>query len=63
MELKDLRERIDTIDGELVGLFAERMDIAAKVADYKKANNLPIYVPAREREILNRAWSWSDLRS
>ena len=28
------------------------MDIAAKIADYKKENNLPILVPAREREKL-----------
>ena len=52
MELKDIRNRIDEIDNELVRLFNERMDLAADVADYKKANNLPIYVPAREREIL-----------
>jgi chorismate mutase/prephenate dehydratase len=28
------------------------MGLSAQVADYKKANNMPIYVPAREREIL-----------
>ena len=52
MELNDLRNKIDAIDTELVRLFTERMDIAAQVADYKKENNLPIYVPARERAIL-----------
>ena len=52
MELKDLRNQIDEIDDELVKLFVKRMNISAQVADYKKANNLPIYVPAREREIL-----------
>lgn len=52
MELKDLREQIDTVDDELVNLFVKRMQLSAKIADYKKANNLPIYVPAREREIL-----------
>lgn len=52
MDLKDIREQIDSIDDELVQLFVKRMDLAAQVADYKKANNLPIYVPAREREIL-----------
>lgn len=52
MELKDLREEIDNIDSELVKLFTKRMNIAAQVADYKKEHNLPIYVPAREREIL-----------
>jgi len=52
MEINDLRAKIDAIDAQLVKLFSERMDIAAQVADYKKERNLPIYVPAREREIL-----------
>jgi len=52
MELTDYRNQIDTIDKELVKLFVQRMDISAKVANHKKANNMPIYVPIREREIL-----------
>lgn len=52
MDLKELRERIDKVDDEIVRLFGERMEIAAQVADYKKANNLPIFQPAREREKL-----------
>ena len=52
MEISELREKIDAIDTELVRLFTERMGISAQVADYKKERNLPIYVPAREREIL-----------
>lgn len=52
MELKDLRNQIDEIDDELVHLFTKRMAISAQVADYKKANNIPIHVPARERQIL-----------
>ena len=30
------------------------MDISAQVADYKRERNLPIFVPAREREILQQ---------
>ena len=52
MELQDLRAEIDRIDDQLVKLFAQRMDIAAKIGDYKKARNLPVFVPAREREKL-----------
>ena len=52
MDLNELRNQIDNIDDQLVKLFSERMSIAAQVADYKKANNMPIYVPARERAIL-----------
>ena len=52
MQLQDLRTEIDRIDDQLVKLFAERMDIAAKIGDYKKQQNLPVFVPAREREKL-----------
>ena len=52
MDLNELREKIDNIDTEIVRLFTERMEISGQVADYKKANNQPIYVPARERAIL-----------
>ena len=52
MDLTELRGQIDAIDDELVRLFRARMDIAAQVADYKKAHGLPIYMPAREREKL-----------
>ena len=52
MDLKDYRNQIDEIDDELVRLFAKRMEVSAQIADFKKANGLPIYVPAREREIL-----------
>lgn len=52
MDLKELRAQIDDIDDALVKLFCKRMDIAAQVADYKKKNDLPIFVPAREREKL-----------
>ena len=52
MDLKEIRNQIDQIDDQLVKLFVDRMGLSAKVAEYKKQNNLPIYVPAREREIL-----------
>ena len=52
MELKDLRSEIDKIDDELVRLFGARMEVAAQIADYKKENDLPILMPAREREKL-----------
>lgn len=52
MDLTELRKQIDEIDSELVRLFTARMDVAAQVADYKKSNNMPIYVPARERAVL-----------
>ena len=52
MDLKELRKEIDRIDDQLVHLFVQRMDVSARIADYKKENNLPILVPSREQEKL-----------
>ncbi|MBE6985327.1 MAG: bifunctional chorismate mutase/prephenate dehydratase [Ruminococcaceae bacterium] len=49
MNLEEYRKQIDTVDDEIVRLFQERMDIAAKIAAYKKEQGLPILQPARER--------------
>ena len=54
MELNELRNEINKIDEELLNLFLRRMDVTEQVADYKQANNLPIYQPQREREILKK---------
>ena len=52
MDLNQLRLEIDKIDDQLVANFVQRMEISAQIADYKKANDLPIFVPAREAEKL-----------
>ena len=52
MELQDYRRELDGIDDELLQLFCRRMEIAAQIGAYKKANGLPILDPARERQIL-----------
>ena len=52
MDLQELRGQIDQIDDKLVELFTQRMALAASIGDYKRENNLPIFVPAREREKL-----------
>jgi len=52
MDLNELRLEIDKIDDELVRLFAQRMEVSARIGEYKKAHSLPILVPAREAEKL-----------
>ena len=54
MDLNELRNEINQIDAEILNLFLRRMDVSEQVADYKRANNLPIYQPQREREILKK---------
>ena len=52
MDTSELRVKIDEIDNGLVKLFAARMNVAAQIAEYKKANNLPVFDAMREREKL-----------
>ena len=52
MDITELRSEIDKIDDKLLRLFCARMELSAQVADYKRERGLPIYAPAREREIL-----------
>jgi chorismate mutase/prephenate dehydratase len=54
MTLEDIRKEIDEIDSKLLPLFLARMDCAKKVAKVKKENNIPVFNPKREQEILNR---------
>lgn len=48
MNLDELRFEIDKIDGEMIRLFSERMEVSKQIAEYKKENNLPVYDPVRE---------------
>ena len=52
-DLSQIRTEIDAIDNELIELFKRRMDCSRAVAEYKKANNIPILNARREEEILN----------
>jgi len=52
MELSEIRERIDSVDNQMLNLFLERMDLAEEVAKYKNEHNLPILNKTREREVL-----------
>jgi len=54
MSLDDLRGRMDSIDSELVRLYAARMETAREIGRYKKEHGLPVYDPERERKLLNR---------
>ena len=54
MELSELRGEIDRVDAALVPLFLRRMDLSRQIAAVKAAQGLPIRVPAREAEVLDR---------
>ena len=53
--LSDWRRRIDDIDRKLVELLNERSRCALEIGKLKQAQNLPLYQPDREREVLENA--------
>ena len=54
LDLSQLRQRIDQLDHEIARLLTERMEISGEVAACKKANNLPIYHPEREKQVIEK---------
>lgn len=52
MELSNYRQEIDKIDDEMLNLFQKRMEVCAKIGEYKKEKGLPVLDPKREREKL-----------
>lgn len=54
MDLNGLRCRIDEIDGQILELFAQRMDVCRQVGEYKKQNHISVMQSGREDEILDR---------
>ena len=54
MSIEDWRRKIDEIDAKLVELFNERSKCAIEIFKIKHVENLRVYDPQREREILKR---------
>lgn len=54
MNLNDFRDRINEIDDQIIELFTERMRTAAKIAEAKAAQNLPVLDSGREKAVLRR---------
>ena len=55
--LLELRNEIDAIDKEIVGLFQKRMKISSEVAEYKISTGKKVFDRAREEEKI-RGQSW-----
>ena len=54
MTIEDWRRKIDEIDRKLVELFNERSKCAIEIGKIKHAENLNVYDPEREQEVLRR---------
>jgi len=59
--LATLREQINQVDDELMILLGQRMIIADKIGQYKKANNITILQTNRWNDILERATKKGEL--
>ncbi|MEN0005073.1 MAG: bifunctional 3-deoxy-7-phosphoheptulonate synthase/chorismate mutase type II [Bacteroidota bacterium] len=53
--IEHLRHEIDEIDEEVINLMGKRMNIAEKIGEYKKRNNIAILQSSRWNEILEKS--------
>ena len=54
MSLEELRKKIDSIDERLVELINDRAQVVVEVGKLKQADSAPIYVPHREKAVLDK---------
>jgi monofunctional chorismate mutase len=52
--LKEIRDKINDLDKEMLDLFTKRMKLSKEVIEYKIKNNLPILDQEREKEVINK---------
>lgn len=58
--LDAMRDALDHVDDQLVGLINERARIAQRIGQAKAARGLRVYAPDRERQVLDRVAELSD---
>ncbi len=54
MSLNELRNEINELDDKILELFAQRLSVCHNVALYKQENNLPVFQPEREDEVIKK---------
>lgn len=54
MDIKLLRDQIDSIDQQMRELFIERMKIVKEIADYKMSQDKTVYDHNREIEVIEK---------
>ncbi len=57
LHIKDiglLREEIDQIDSKILSLLAERIEVAKRIGEYKKENDMPLYQDDRHNTMLEQ---------
>ena len=51
MDIEDWRRRIDDMDVQIVELISRRAEAAKAIGEIKRQGTLPVYEPARERDV------------
>lgn len=54
MNINDLRKKIDIIEDELIIALNKRAEYSLEIGKIKKQEGLPVFIPNREKEILDR---------
>ena len=54
MTIDQLRSEIDRLDTELLRIFNRRADLALHIGELKKEQDIPVYDPNREKNIIRR---------
>ena len=57
-DLETLRKSVDQCDLEIVQALEKRFNIVKEIVQYKQENNLEIYQPSREAEVLEKVQSY-----
>src|SRR5687767_14338406 len=57
MNLDDWRSRINDLDNQILNLLNQRAEAALHIGDLKRRQDLPVYSPEREAEVLARLTS------
>ena len=57
MALKDLRDKIDIVDKNILDLLNERANLSIQIIKEKKKNNLPVFDPEREKKIFSKMYN------
>jgi len=59
-DLDALRQRIDECDRELIEILSRRAKIVVEIGRSKQSSGVPIYVPHRERAVLDRVLGYNE---
>ena len=53
--MKNLRNEIDKLNLKIVQLLEKRFDVVKEIAKFKIKNNIPVYDPERETQVLEKS--------